>query len=305
MFEIEARVMDLISTISVILSIITVFANILVALVIASKKWGGMTIYCMAKFSLALSDIVYAVFACVSVLIDGEETSGVRWSMMVQNAMKLISYTNISLIAAQRYSAIKHPFKYSSITKRKQLLYILSVWLVGFFFSSIDIIFAVFPTLPIAFYLKDAFILIVGILMFSLTVISTAVMLQTYYKHTRSKVLHSGSSVTSNRKNHASVVKMTCLITLGYVLLCVPWLILDFYIQVKNKTSVPKDFAVNITLYEDTSSDDLDEFELDERIYDILHILFNLNGILDVIVYNVLDGEFRSSLNALLSCKLF
>ena len=317
------RPLEDIQIVTLTIAICSTVANGLALFIITSKKWKVVTIYSMAKISLVSADLVFALSSllqCISEMhvlprsIDGISIG--IWLDIVQNSTTLISFANITLIATQRYRGIKCPFKYLKITKRQQLIYIFLVWICGFSLGCIGLA-AYHPSLPLIYmdFTQDIAVIVTSLPLFSLTLISTAAMLHTYFKHTRSNILNSGNSVTTNRKKHGGVVKMTSLIVLCYVIFCGPWLFMSPYQLIKDvgemafleaENDLDNEAVVNSTSAAVLGGVDLDtgwNDDISESIFSIVKQMFNLNGIVDVVVYGIFDKEFRSSLKALFTCK--
>ena len=98
---------------------------------------------------------------------------------------------------------------------------------------------------------------------------------------------------------------MTSLITVGYVLLCSPLLILQANTQIDLIKDVARGefqfYFINSTINEDH---DLlmyeDHLYVEDTLYQTFQTLFKINGIVDVAVYSMFDNEFRKSVKALL-----
>ena len=116
--------------VKLIIATVSAVANAIALFILIFRKKKELTIYSMTKISLVSADLVYSILMVVRVametsvyaIVDDDDVISILG--LLESTMILISFANISLIAVERYHAIKQSFKYSRITKRRQLYYI-------------------------------------------------------------------------------------------------------------------------------------------------------------------------------------
>ena len=120
---------------------------------------------------------------------------------------------------------------------------------------------------------------------FVLTITSTLAMSFVYYRNERNSTVRStGNTVISNRKDDCNwkMVKMTSLMVAGYVIICLPLI-----------------STIIITVIGPSLRHDSDAIWSNERAEGYARIVFNLNTIVDVIIYSFVDEEFQNHVKCL------
>ena len=182
-----------------------------------------------------------------------------------------VSTSSVCLIAAQKFYAIVYPFKYSQITKQRQVRCILSIWmlyiplLAGLLLQALK------------FHLPDYFNMVVviygQIVPFSAGFIATIAMFIAYLKHRNNNGMQSrDDSVSSNQRSHGKVVKVTSFMTVGYIITCGPASVMNMYLSTQGSLRV-----------------DLSTFSIEYLAY----LLYDFNGSINIIVYILVDKQFR------------
>ena len=152
----------------------------------------------MTKVSLAVADSAFAF----NILVNMSAVL-IKWQSTVPNVLGIlgtfvscVSFCHVSLMALQRFYAIKWPLKYSQITKRKQVIYIIVTWLVnipilvGLLHQNMD------NNSPD--YIDTIFIIIGQVIPFIATIICTIAMLVAYFQYISSSGVHN-STIASSR----------------------------------------------------------------------------------------------------------
>ena len=260
---------DIITICFIAVSIISIVGNILVVLFIYSVKKHERTKLMMVKSSLAVSDLGYSINLLLSLVVYCNSAVCEYASDSVTAGFSCISFYNLCLMAAQRCYAIKSPFKYQQISRRTQCIFIFIVWMTG-----IPCIAAKFM-LPLKWsqgLQVDIYYRIYAVLVYhlpiSLTLLFTIAMYVVHFMSIRNARIRHVSSTHDDSK----LVKMTSLIVLGYLVTCVPCMM----------------FVRNNPVWQN-----------------VIESVYTLHALCDVIVYSVLDNEFKQYMASLLLCCPF
>lgn len=273
-------------SVNIAVSILSVFANMLVIASILSIKRRTWTLFQMTKLSLAFNDIGVGLSAFASsVLHILEQVGGLqsvpewlsRYIFIILRAIfafcGINTYLTLALAAYQRHFAIAKPLKYSNISQKRQVIYILLSWIPGLISSPVLCIALFHEYKTISRWGIVANIICVQIIPFLLTVACTITMLITYWKYTKNNTLQAngGSLEIQRRSQHRKVVKITGFVSAGCVITCTPTIII-MALYFSNVISL--NYFTNIYL-------------------PVICTLLLINGFWDVAVYIYVDKDFR------------
>ena len=257
-----------------IIATISLVGNALIISSILAMKKKDRTIYAMSKLSLALTGEIMSVTGVISVtneaLFKNQRFKLEAIIIAMGTTCITIAFLNVSLMALQRCYAITYPLKYSKITKKCQLVFILCIWL-----ASVPIFVPIYLVLLNSLSLPWLVLLIMFPLMLSLSLLvplgSTLTMCISYIRYTRSNSLHSSDcSAVSNARDHRKIVRMTSSIVIAYFVTSVPTIALTicFLIYGYNEKFLMISYKIEPLIY--------------------------LSGISDFIVYIIIDAQFRN-----------
>ena len=261
----------------IFVTFLSIFGNSLVISSIYHVKLGARTTFMKTKLSLAFSDLGFSFATMLDILYrlisySTEHQPWLDYLWKLETGANVFfssaSLYNIVAIALFRFYAIKKPFGYMNLSEKRQFILIALTWLPGTFVIGMFLVYELvgFPRTfgigSFCFYF---------LLPFSLIFISTIAMLAAFLWSNKKCDL-SDIGVVCNRRDHKRVVKITIFMVLGYSITCCPYMIQMLHFLVKGGS---------MQNYEATAS----------RV--IGDNLFNLNCLVNILAYTVLDENFR------------
>lgn len=272
---------------SLTLSFISMIGNCMV--ISANLLLQTKTIVCCTKISLAAVNLAFSctyVAYSVDVLSDTTPLEQLKWHRYrwyygFKMWFECVSFCNVSLMALQRLYAIKWPYKYICITKTKQVIILLCLVFAGvpdFVWNllSYDLNIRIPPTTrgPVSIFMV-CYSLVIP---FTNNMLCTLSMIFTYLKYARDTFSDADDfSTAKSKRDHRRTVRITSLITLGYIITTLPY----------TATNV----IDRITELKSTSL----EWETEPRFaiaYFITSTWSLLMTICDTVVYSFLDENF-------------
>ena len=233
-----------ISSILWVLESASIIGNFLVVVYICSMKREIISKSDMNRLSLAGTCFNYAAFNFIShilITFDGSYTSTVTFQVLygIRRYCECVSYAAVTIMAIQRYYAIKYPLKYSRITKKMQFIYTALPWLWGFI-SVVNIRiepYSLYQCGTVGTFIRVSMRLLVTYIPFISSIVFTILMCFAYYKMANMRSLMRISVLTKSKNtaprmtDHRKFVKMTACIVFGYFLTCLPYVIVEDFIN--------------------------------------------------------------------------
>lgn len=218
-------------TLTIIMICVILISLFLNSLVISSicclnnTKW---TVFMKTKLALVLSDIgiVFSALPVIAYRLLSRTGERLPWYTILGNVevgLSVISLSSslntLAVMALQRLYAIREPFKYLEISGRRQNAILVSVWVPGFVYASLFLLYE---------HLKfsQTYIIVVcslSLLMPYFVMVSSTVAMMMAFLQDRNVPTTANNTVTIRRRHdHSKVVKITVLMALSYSVACVP-----------------------------------------------------------------------------------
>ena len=266
-----------------VILLVALVGNALVISSICTLK--EKTIYSLAKLSLAVADVLFVILSIIlythykltnPLLFPG------RIYLFTGVVLGCTSASHVCSMAIQRYYAITTPFKYSQITKKKQMGYLAVIWTLNLFLL---VLLLGIPHLPT--YLQLFLVICGSFVPLTLTIVSTLAMLFAYFRYVKHNYMQSSDETAlSTQRNHSKVVRITLLITIGYIITCSPMVYVTICMAINDSLSI---FTFHVPV-----------------LSIIANELYMLSNVVDVIVYGFSDAQFQKHvkcvLRKLISC---
>ena len=279
-------------------SILSMSGNAVVIASIFSLSRNRRTIHMLTKLSLAGTNVCSTLTVIISIVhfhvsftsYSSYEYDELFLNMWFYDSLHRFfcsaSFYNVSLLALQRLYAIKYPYKYTRISKKKHILWLVISWALGAINFVLYTLVYVIGVTELIFPTE----ILASTVPFIITLISTIAICLVYINYTRSSTFNSNdNTVVSRQHDHSAVTKVTSLIAVSYIVTCGPLISCDLY------------FLIITCAGKDWTKDNLGMF-----LQQAANIFYSLNGLVDVIIYRVLDNHFKKyckSLFAKLHCS--
>lgn len=213
------------SIVNFIILILSAVGNLLIVIFALTLKKNEKTVVTLTKCSIALAELGMSV-ANIAFFIrfeyrvfdEVECTVGNHILIGITSCFVASSLFQISFMALQRLYVMIYPFKYARITKKKQTLYLSAIWILSLtFFVAYVIAKNCVDDKSVSMRTIHWLRLLFADLPYLVTVISSVAMYLVYKK----VVISSPVGARSKRPDkaaHDRVVRMTCLMVIGYTL---------------------------------------------------------------------------------------
>lgn len=264
-----------------VIAMISMMCNILIIASVAVAKTRNLAM--MTKVSLAAADLGFSTIQFTVKLLSLLDLSsdGSRCLMAFTGLLQLftcVCFYNVMLMALQRLYAIKYPFKYTRITKKKQWRFIKACWLISVpglivFYLIHYYYFKIWKPNQLQIAISTLSVYNVTI-PFTFTMVSTVTMC-VVYQWNRKMLVRKLSK--SQNTQCSKLVVVTSAIASGYIIPNGPIVVLAFIHHLNSP------FVV---------------------LFMMLEIVYNLNGALNFTVYYLFDEQFSEFINSFQS-KLF
>ena len=277
-------------TAQLIISVISVFANALVIVVMIKNLKKDKTLHKYTKLSLAIVDLLTALvtMANASLLLyakeDMNDTVISMWVYLTIFQMHFMttSFCHLSLMSIRRYLAITSPIEYClNSSKKRYFVFLFLIYIVGL--APVGVLiharlqFGSDDKLMDMYFLRfsEWFILLASyVVPYIITVLSTLAMGVQYFikkKKVENDIAKKNSIVVDRRRQERQkkMIVMISLIVAGYTFTCLPFIIQLSYFTIANMRYSP--------------------FEIGLLIPGTIMVA---NGLMDVLVYSLFDDKF-------------
>ena len=290
--------------IQLFLSVVSLLLNgLVISIILRMKKrnTGNTTLSLFTRMSLSVADTLAALCSALStallLMYSRDAMTENTWDMIViltllHGYFITTSFLHLIFMSIRRYKAITSPLLHINSSRRKFFIYLCLIWIPGLF----PTVFTLYSNT--AYFnnsqdekelytcllrINDWLVLIVGyITPYVLTLISTCAMSFQYCRMSRARNWSVASAVFDRKrqKKDAKFVKMIMMIVCCYTLTCLPYI-------VQLATFVFKNLKVDYT----------------GIIFTCPGTIMMANGIVDVLVYSIMDKNFRNQLKSM-SCLM-